>query len=177
MEKIHRTLVRPVLLAGLIAGAVDIGVACVIYQLSLGTILHSIASGLIGASAFEGGVATELLGLLLQWAMSVLIALIYVAATAPLPDMRRRWRLSGVVAGVATYIVMGYLVVPLSAAPFRPPLTLEGLFKGFTLRKSVVDLSANVLFGLIIAFVMRGARTGIPSEESRPTLSDGSTGN
>ena len=167
------TLVRAGLLAGLVAGTVDIGVAGVIYQLSLGVILRSIASGLIGAAAFEGGAAAVLLGLLLQWAMSVLIAMIYVAATAPLPDMRRRWPLSGVIAGVATYVVMSYLVVPLSAAPFRPSLTLEGLFKGFTIHKFVLDLSAMILFGLIIAFIVRDAQSGITSEESRRTLRDG----
>ena len=174
MGTINRTLVRRALLAGLVAGTVDIGVACEIYHLSLGVILRSIASGLIGAAAFEGGAATALLGLLLQWAMSVLIAMIYGAATLLLPDMRRRWPLSGVIAGVVTYVVMSYLVVPLSASPFRPSLSLEGLFKGFTLHKFVVDLSAMILFGLIIAFIMRDVQPGIPSEESRRTLRDGS---
>ena len=148
-------LLAAVFWGGLIAGTIDIFSASVINGLSPVVILHAIASGLIGKTSFEGGVPTAILGLVLQWAMSILIAAIYVAGTAALPGMRRRWGETGVLAGVVTFLVMNYVVVPLSAAPFKPPLTLEGLLTVFTPYKFTANLIAMILFGLIIAFLAR----------------------
>jgi hypothetical protein len=141
--------------AGLISGTVDIGSAALINWLSPVVILHAIASGLIGKASFGGGGTTALLGLLLQWAMSILIAALYLAVTAPLPGMRRRWALTGLIAGIVIFFVMNYLVVPLSAAPFRPGLNLHALLTHFTLYKFAANLVAMILFGLIIAFCAR----------------------
>jgi hypothetical protein len=81
---------------------------------------------LLGKASFRGGTATAPLGLVLQWGMSIVIAAIYVAVTAARPAMRRRWLASGVATGVVIFLAVNYLVVPLSAAPFRPRFTLQG---------------------------------------------------
>ena len=144
-----------IIMGGLIAGTIDIGSACVINSLSPLVILHAIASGLVGKAAFTGGAATALLGLTLQWAMSMLIAAIYLAVTASRPAWRRRWISTGCLAGVVIFAVMNYLVVPLSAAPFRPPLTPLGLLTAFSAAKFFANLAAMILFGLIISFCAR----------------------
>jgi hypothetical protein len=148
---------------------VDIGVASLIYWTRLPTILQSIASGLIGKASYDGGLATVVLGILLQWAMSILIAAIYLTVTAVRPNMRCRWQLMGVAAGVAIFLVMRYLVVPLSAAPFRPQFTIEGLFSHFRPYDFCVSLLAMILFGLIISFCARNASPEVvagPAAES-----------
>src|SRR5215472_2239643 len=157
MRTSKRSLARAALLGGLISGTVDIGVASLIYWISLPTILQSIASGLIGKASFNGGLATVILGIFLQWAMSILIATIYLTVTAVRPNLRRRWQLMGVAAGVVIFLVMRYLVVPLSAAPFRPQFTIEGLFSHFKPYDFFVSLLAMILFGLIISFCARNA--------------------
>jgi hypothetical protein len=144
-----------VLAAGIIAGTIDIGAASLINGLSPMVILPAVASGILGKDAFTGGTVTALLGLLVQWGISILIAAIYLMVTAPWPGMRRRWRLTGVLAGVAIFMVMNYLVVPLSAAPFRPHFSLHQLLTAFTPYKFVANLLAMILFGLIIAFSTR----------------------
>jgi hypothetical protein len=144
-----------VLVAGVVAGTIDIGAAALINALRPVVILRAVASGLLGKEAFGGGALTALLGLLVQWGMSILIAAIYLAVTAQWPAMRRRWRLTGVLAGVAIFMVMNYLVVPLSAAPFRPHLGLHQLLTAFTPYKFVANLLAMIVFGLIIAFSVR----------------------
>ncbi|MGB9429458.1 MAG: hypothetical protein WCC11_06215 [Gammaproteobacteria bacterium] len=141
-----------ILLGGLIGGTIDIGSAALINRFSPVVILHAIASGLIGKASFSGGAATAFLGLLLQWSMALLIAAIYMTATARIPGMRRRWRSTGIIAGVVIFIVMNYVVVPLSAAPFRPELNLHSLLTAFTPYKFVGNLLAMILFGLIIGF-------------------------
>ena len=155
-----------VLAAGVIAGSIDIGAASLISGLSPVVILHAVASGLLGKEAFTGGAGTALLGLLLQLGISILIAAIYLLVTAPWPGMRRRWPLTGVVAGIVIFVVMNYLVVPLSAAPFRPHFSFHQLLTVFTPYKFLANLLAMILFGLIIAFSTRNVPEPIKSESA-----------
>lgn len=159
-------LATALLCGGLVSGTIDIGMACLITLLPPSVILRSIASGLIGEAAFKGAVATALLGLFLQWGMSILIAAIYIAVTALSPGVRARWRSAGVAAGVVIFVVMNYLVVPLSAAPFRTHLDVHSLLTQFTPFRFVANLLAMILFGLIIAFFSRNSTLGSASRRA-----------
>jgi len=154
---IHHTM-GIVFAAGLVAGTIDIGAASLINRLSPVVILQAVASGLLGRGAFGGGAAAASVGLLVQWGISILIAAIYLMVTTPWPGMRRSWRLTGVLAGVVIFVIMNYLVVPLSAAPFRPHFGLHQLLTAFTPYKFVANLLAMILFGLIVAFSARNVR-------------------
>lgn len=149
-------MLNAILLGGLIAGTVDIGAAALINMTDPLGVLRAIASGLIGKAAHGGGLPVESLGLVLQWAMGVLIAAIYMLATAALPGMRKRWIPTGIRAGVIIYFVMVYLVLPLSAAPFRQAFDLQGFIKNFAFDADFVkNLLAMIVFGLIIGFFAR----------------------
>jgi len=154
MTSLTRTA-STIVVAGLVAGTIDIGAACAINSLDPVVILHAIASGLIGKPAFTGGMPSAALGLALQWAMSMLIAAIYLGVTAAHPARRRRWVTTGILAGIVIFAVMNYLVVPLSAAPFRPRLTVHGLLTAFTAGKLIANLLAMILFGLIVGYCAR----------------------
>jgi len=68
-------LFRAALYGGLVAGTVDIGAACLINRVGPAPILRFIASGLLGrANVLGRGAEILLLGLILQWAMSIIIA-------------------------------------------------------------------------------------------------------
>lgn len=134
---------RAVLAGGLIAGSVDILAASLIGWLSPVLILHAIASGVLGRASFSGGAWSALLGLLLQWLMALLIAAIYTLALWRAPTLRRLWAMSGVLYGVVIYLMMNFVVVPLSAAPFKPQVGTV---------KNVENLLAMMVFGLIVAF-------------------------
>jgi uncharacterized membrane protein YagU involved in acid resistance len=100
----------------------------------------------------------ELLGLLLQWAMAMIIAGIYMLVTAGVPALRRRWIPSGILAGAIIYFVMVYLVLPLSAAPFRQAFDLQAFIQSFTLDADFAkNMAAMMLFGLIVAYFARDA--------------------
>jgi uncharacterized membrane protein YagU involved in acid resistance len=142
----QRFTLSPVLLGGLIAGTIDIGAASLINKLSPAVILQAIASGVLGKASFRMGLTSAILGLVLQLAMSVLIAAIYVGAARRLTILKRRWIGAGLAYGVAVYFVMNYVVVPLSAAKFAAKFTVAGF---------VANLLAMLLFGLIIAFSAR----------------------
>jgi hypothetical protein len=142
---------RAILLGGLVAGSLDIGAACLINRVGPSTILQAIASGLVGPASFEMGARSAVLGLILQWFMSFLIAAIYVSATYLQPTMLRRWVVSGSTFGLPIYLVMNFVVVPFSAAGFQPRFTFGNIAANFL---------AMVLFGIVVAYCARHRMTG-----------------
>src|SRR5438046_2171241 len=113
-----------ILLGGLIAGTLDIGTAALINGRSPLVILLLIASGLLGKSSFQGGLPAVLLGLVLQWLMSLLIAAIYVLVSHRIPALKPHWISGGLAYGVGIFVVMNYVVVPLSEIGHIPQFTL-----------------------------------------------------
>jgi uncharacterized membrane protein YagU involved in acid resistance len=142
---------RAILTGGLVAGTLDIGAAALINRVSPALIAHYIASGVLGTASFSAGAVAAWLGLLLQWAMSVLIAAIYWLATARLPRLRRRWWLGGLLAGIVIFLVMNFVVMPFSAAP----VTLHEVIARLRPVKAAENLVAMLVFGLIVAFCAR----------------------
>jgi hypothetical protein len=143
-----RALALAALSGGVVAATIDLGAACVISQRGPRFIAQVIAGGLLARQAFAGGMRTVILGVLLQELMGVLIAAIFVSAAVLLPGVRRRWVAAGLLYGVVIFIVMNYLVLPLSA--WRQAAH-------FTPLKLVANLAAMLLFGVIVARFARGA--------------------
>jgi hypothetical protein len=114
-----RRPLRTIVIAGLVAGALDITYAFIIWGLRGVTpirIGQSIASGLLGReAAVGGGTATGLFGLLLHFTMATIIAAIYYGAARNIRLLVDRAVPFGIVYGLVTYGVMNYVVLPLSA--------------------------------------------------------------
>ena len=138
---------KAILLGGFIAGTIDIGAAALINQVSPILILHYIAAGLLGPrAALAGGASVAVLGLVLQWAMSLVIAAIFVLAARWIPALTRAWVPWGIAYGVGIFFVMNYIVVPLSAAMKKPHLP------HFSVAHFIGNLVAMLLFGSIVAY-------------------------
>ena len=138
-----RNAAAAILLGGLIAGTLDIGAAALINGKGPGFICQVIAAGLVGTkAAFAGGTGTMLLGLVLQWAMSMIIAAIFVLASLRLPLLRRQWLAAGLAYGIGIFFVMEWVVVPLSAIGQAPHFTPDSFAK---------NLAAMMVYGLIIS--------------------------
>ena len=106
-----------VIRAGLLAGALDIADALVVSGIrgvSPGRVLRHIASGVLGASAAQGGVPAALLGLLCHFTIATGAAAIFVFASTRIPFLWKRPFISGPVFGICVYYVMQWVVVPLS---------------------------------------------------------------
>lgn len=131
--------------AGLVAGTVDIGAASLINMLNPLVVLLAVASGLLGKAAFHGGGGVMALGLVLQWVMSIIIAGIFTFAAVRMPALARRWVLNGALYGVVVFIVMNFVVVPLSVAPLKPGWAMSA--------DSVVkNMLAMLVFGWLVAY-------------------------
>ncbi len=136
-------MLNALLAGGIVAGTIDIGAAAVINMASPIRILHFVAGGLYGRPALQGGATMTILGAVLQLAMSIVIAAIYVFACRRMPILGRAWLASGLLYGVVVFFVMNYVVVPLSAWGKAPT---------FTVASFVENLLAMLLFGLIVAY-------------------------
>jgi hypothetical protein len=79
-------------------------------------ILQSIASGLLGAAAYQGGLPAAALGLGLHFFIAFGVVCVYVVAGRIWPALHRRPWLFGPLYGVVVYVVMNQVVVPWSAA-------------------------------------------------------------
>jgi hypothetical protein len=114
---------RSIAAGGLAAGALDITAAFLVYGLrgaSPVRILQSIASGLYGAVAFQGGARTAALGLLLHFVIATTAAGVYSIASTRVGVLVRRPFVCGALYGIAVYLFMNLVVLPLSAVAKRP---------------------------------------------------------
>jgi hypothetical protein len=142
---------KAVLAGGLTAGILDITYAIVAYGfvgVSPRVILQSVASGWLGKSAYAGGASTAALGLASHLLITCVMAAVFIFAARRIAWLGQRPLLSGAAFGVGAFVVMNYLVVPLSAAAVQSP---TGMFL-------VGGLLAHVLLvGLPIAHAARWA--------------------
>jgi len=119
--------VRAICWGGLAAGVLDITAAFVRWGHPMG-ILKGIASGLLGPRAFQGGFGTAALGLGLHFLIAFSAAAVYYVASRKLTFLIQRPVLWGFLYGVAVYMFMSWIVVPLSAFPTsKSPFSLTAM--------------------------------------------------
>ena len=140
----RRNALLAIIYGGLLAGTIDIFAPSLIYWINPLGVLRFIAGGLIGRTAAKaGGPEIAVLGLLLQWMMSLIIAAIFIYAATRIPALVRRWVAAGIAYGVVVFFVMNYAVRPLSMHRDFPKMN----FYDFS-----TNMVAMWLFGLIIAW-------------------------
>jgi hypothetical protein len=156
-----------VLAGGLVAGALDITYACVFWAIKAGVpaqrIFQSVAAGLLGKASFTGGWGTAVLGLGLHFFIATTMSVTYYAVSRRLPVLAERPVPFGAAYGLLLYVIMNYVVVPLSAAGGGG--TKDPLWVGLSIVVHVV------LIGLPIAlFTRRAARADTGRTLRTPVL-------
>jgi len=132
-----------ILVGGLVAGALDITYACTWTwthgRSPVGT-LQSVASGVLGKAAFDGGAKTALLGLFFQFVIACGAATVFYVASRFAPVLVRRAVLAGLLFGVCVFLVMSYVVVPASAAPFKMTFTAASAVRNVLVHMFLIGL-------------------------------------
>jgi hypothetical protein len=144
-----------ILLGGLIAGTLDMTAALVDSGLqgrSPMVVLQAVASGFLGESSFRDGLASAALGFGSHFLIAFGAAAVYYAASRRLKFLVQRAIICGLLYGVAIYLFMNVVVVPLSAVPFKfsyPPTAV------------LIGLAVHMLcIGLPISLAIRGYSNG-----------------
>jgi hypothetical protein len=139
---LSHSLLPAIVTGGLAAGVLDGALAFY----SFGSkVSYSIASGLLGSSAYPanggGGAAIWLLGFALHFLIALGAAAIYSAVSTRLVFLRNHFLVGGVFCGVAVYLGMNLVVLPLSAVPFKVgPFSAEALRLGLLVHILFVGL-------------------------------------
>ena len=84
------------------------------------SVLQYVASGAMGNAAFTGGPATALLGLVLDFLMTTIMAGVFILSADQIPLLRSHVIPGSLLYGFGVFIVMNFFVLPLSAAPPLP---------------------------------------------------------
>jgi uncharacterized membrane protein SirB2 len=138
-----------VLAGGAIAGTLDIAFAFTfagMHGASPLRVLQFIASGLLGMDSFTYGWWSGALGAVCHYTILTVATSLYLMASRRLATLARHPFICGPLFGVAIYLVMNFIIVPLSAVQ-RGGHTLEGV---------VGDLASHLFFvGLPIALLVR----------------------
>jgi len=142
--KAYRALL-PILVGGLVAGALDLTSAFYFYGRGVPRV---IAAGLLGRGVIGGsGAGVYVLGILLHFFIALSAAAVFYFASRKLEFMTTHWIVSGLFFGIGLNLVMTLIVLPLSALHASAPIPRRDLIQGLLIHMLII--------GLPIAFFTR----------------------
>ena len=112
-------MLKPIAIATLLAGTLDI-LSAFVFSGGVAPILRTVASGPLGNEIAEGPAGAPL-GLLVHFAIMTVMVTVYVLASRRIPALNRNWAIVGLLYGVALWIVMYWIVMPLRWESYRTP--------------------------------------------------------
>lgn len=136
---------------GLVAGTLDITENIIFNHfrgVTMKMIFQYIASGLIGMKSFSLGAGSVALGVAIHYAIAMTWTVIFYFLSRKLLILTRRAAISGIVYGGVVYVIMNFVVLPLTAVPHST--------KAITLASRVSGVLALLLcIGLTISLLTR----------------------
>ena len=115
---------QPIFLGGLIAGTLDLTAACVYSWLRASVspirVFQFIASGVLGTESFTGGAKTAVLGVALHFLIATVATTVFYFASRKWLFLVERPIVAGLLYGIPVYLVMNFVVLPLSQVTQRP---------------------------------------------------------
>lgn len=136
---------------GLVAGTLDITENIIFNHfrgVTMKIIFQYIASGLIGTKSFSLGAESVALGVTIHYAIAMTWTVVFYVLSRKLTILTRRAAISGIVYGGVVYMIMNFVVLPLTALPHAP--------RAMTLASRVSGVLALLFcIGLTISLLMR----------------------
>lgn len=123
---------QAILVGGILAGTLD---AVAAFHAFGWRMTYGIASGVLGSKALPaaggGSAAIGALGLALHFLIALGAAAVYGVSSRKLVFLRDNFLICGIFFGIAVFLVMNLVVLPLSAVPFPiGPFSAHGLRTG-----------------------------------------------
>jgi hypothetical protein len=128
---------QAVLVGGMIAGAFDLIAAFISYGWG---VPRGIAAGLLGPSARQGGLGIYILGICLHFFIALSAAAVYYMASRKLVFLKQYALVCGLFFGIAVFLVMNLIVLPLSAIHYSGPYSWRGLVQGLLVHMFCIGL-------------------------------------
>lgn len=128
MPSFKPSIPKIILIAGLVAGTLDIIAACTSAYLRNSAVtpeivLQFVASGVFGNEAFRGGSTMAAYGLLFHYIIAFAFVTVFVLLATRWKFLTQEFIISGILLGLLAWAVMKYIIVPLSHVnpPANPP--------------------------------------------------------
>jgi hypothetical protein len=131
-------ILTAILVGGFVAGSLDLTLAFI----SFGSRMpQGIAAGLVGRqTAFTGGAATWILGVLLHYTIAFGAAAIYCLSSLRLSFLKQHFIVCGLFFGIAIHLVMNLVILPISAMHAMGPYQYRGLTEGLLVHMFLIGL-------------------------------------
>lgn len=138
-----------VLRIGLIAGTLDIGENLIFNafrHITPAMVFQYIASGLTGPWAFHAGSASILLGVAIHYTIAMAWTALFYLASRRMTVLVRRPVISGLAYGALVYLIMNFVVLPLTRVPRAPAaMTLASRVSGVLALLFCIGLTVALL--------------------------------
>jgi hypothetical protein len=143
----------PVFCGGLLIALGDMAFATTLwFQWNLAGIervFQTIAVGVLGKASLDGGMPAALLGALLHLGMATTFVLVYTLASRRAPSLLQHPLLRGAAYGLLIYLVMNFVVMPLSRVGRSPSLAHPDWIAW--------SIAAHLVFGIVCALAAQRA--------------------
>jgi hypothetical protein len=126
----RRSVLTTILVAGLVAGTLDIAAACIHAYLERGTqperVLKYVAGGFFGLpKSMAGGTDIAIYGLLFHYLIATLFAAFFAVLYLSIRAIRRNIVVAGLLYGIVVWLIMSRIVVPMSKINSNKPITFD----------------------------------------------------
>jgi uncharacterized membrane protein SirB2 len=108
-------VVAAILAGGFMAATFDFFAAMLIYGGTASGVAHAIARGWFGAAVKTMPPIVDVIGIASHYAILLIAASIFVLTSLRFPVLRQRAWITGPLFGICIYIVMHFVILPLSA--------------------------------------------------------------
>jgi hypothetical protein len=123
-------------------------------------VFQYIASGLIGVKSFQISWASVLLGVAIHYAIALTWTAAFLIIASKFPAMRRRPVVSGLIYGALAYVVMNFIVLPLSRVAHPPAISLASRINAVLALLFCIGLPISLLTHLVEKRAMQLYLTG-----------------
>jgi hypothetical protein len=127
----QKSLAHAILVTGLLAGTLDISAAIIQYLIKTRNnpvkIFNYIASGVFGKAAYTDGRVMPVVGLLFHYCIAIIFTAFFFLIYPKIKFLSKNIVLSGLLYGIFTWLVMNFIVVPLSAISGFPSSVLQSV--------------------------------------------------
>jgi len=135
-------LLTPILIGGTLAGVFDEICAFVTMGWQVPRV---VAAGLLGTWAIKStGGWVWVLGVVLHFVVAFGAATVYCLASRRLPFLKEHFAVCGIFFGIAVFLVMYLVVMPLSALHYMGPYTHRTLVQGILVHMLLIGLPIGI---------------------------------
>lgn len=139
-----------IILSGFLVGTADIMAALFNFYLNTGKppfapVLKFIASGVVGRAAFQGGNSMIVLGLFLHYIIAFSFTLFFFFIYKKLKSLCKNWILMGSLYGLFIWMVMSFVIVPLSKTPPIPPGSFDKMIVSILILVCMIGIPLTLI--------------------------------